>query len=207
MNSAFTKLFAVPCFLFTEQRPAWRPNGPVHGHNNYTSALGLTTVNTVNRRMSTGGLSRQRSQSSVGKKSAGKSSSSGARHFPPPTTLTPENADAPFEPCAATASFLLYSQRNRILVLSHDTLAIEKRFDLHREDVLWIAVDNTSERGSGRLAVSYDAGNTAIVWDILTGAEIARFSAYEHIKVASFMRNGNIAFGKLKSSRTSCCHN
>ena len=83
-----------------------------------------------------------------------------------------------------------------ILVLHHDTLAIERRFELHREDVLWIAADNASERGSGRLAVSYDAGNTAIVWDILTGGEVARFSAYEHIKVASFMRNGNIAFGK-----------
>ena len=82
-----------------------------------------------------------------------------------------------------------------MLVLHHDTLAIERRFDLHREDVLWIAVDNASDRGSGRLAVSYDAGNTAIVWDILTGGEISRFSAYEHIKVASFMRNGNIAFG------------
>ena len=109
--------------------------------------------------------------------------------------LTPENTDQGFEPCAATASFLLYSQRNLILVLHHDTLTIERRFDLHREDVLWIQVDNVSERGSGRLAVSYDAGSTAIVWDILTGGEVARFSAYEHMRVASFMRNGNIAFG------------
>ena len=83
-----------------------------------------------------------------------------------------------------------------MLVLHHDTLAIERRFDLHREDVLWVTVDNASERGSGRLAVSYDAGRTAIVWDILTGGEVARFSAYEHMKVASFMRNGNIAFGR-----------
>lgn len=82
-----------------------------------------------------------------------------------------------------------------MLVLHHDTLAIERRLDLHREDVLWIAVDTVSERGSGRLAVSYDAGNTAIVWDILAGSEIARFSAYEHMRIAAFMRNGNIAFG------------
>ncbi|RMY61967.1 hypothetical protein D0863_11104 [Hortaea werneckii] len=113
----------------------------------------------------------------------------------PPPTLTPENIEQEFEPCAATASFLLYSQRNIVLVLHHDTLAIERRFDLHREDVLWVHVDNSSERGSGRLAVSYDAGNTAIVWDILTGGEVARFSSYEHIRTASFMRNGNIAFG------------
>lgn len=139
--------------------------------------------------MSTGGLSRHRSISS-----AGKLTSTG-RHTPPPTTLTPENTDATFEPCAATASFLLYAQRNQVLVLHHDTLAIERRFDLHREDVVWITVDNVSERGTGRLAVSYDAGNTAIVWDILSGGEVARFSAYEHMKVASFMRNGNIAFG------------
>ncbi|SMY27982.1 unnamed protein product [Zymoseptoria tritici ST99CH_1A5] len=118
-----------------------------------------------------------------------------ARHTPPPTSLTPETRDHDLEPCAATASFLLYAQRNTVLVLHHDTLAIERRFSLHREEVLWIVVDNVSERGSGRLAVSFDTGRTAIVWDILNGAEVARFSAYEHIKVASFMRNGNIAFG------------
>lgn len=144
-----------------------------------------------------GGLSRKQSLSSAGKRSLGKLSSASHRQTPPPTTLTPDNSDAPFEPCAATASFLLYAQRNRVLVVHQDTLAIERRFDLHREDVVWIAVDNVSERGQGRLAVSYDAGNTAIVWDILTGGEIARFSAYESIRAASFIRNGNIAFGEL----------
>lgn len=139
--------------------------------------------------MSTGEYGRQRSKSSNSKRSYG------SRPTPPPTALTPENIDGGFEPCAATASFFLYSQRNVVLVLHHDTLAIERRFDLHREDVQWIAVDCVSERGSGRLAVSYDAGNTAIVWDILSGGEIARFSAYEHMRVATFMRNGNIAFG------------
>ena len=139
--------------------------------------------------MSTGQLSRHRSASSSSKPS------NTIRHDHPIPTLTPENTEQEFDSCAATASFLLYAQRNLILVLHHDTLAIERRFDSHREDVLWIHVDNTSERGSGRLAVSYDAGNTAIVWDILTGGEVARFSSYEHIRVASFMRNGNIAFG------------
>jgi len=139
--------------------------------------------------MSTGEYGRHRSKSSNSKRSYG------SRPTPPPTALTPDNADGEFEPCAATASFFLYAQRNVVLVLHHDTLAIERRFDLHREDVQWIAVDCVSERGSGRLAVSYDAGNTAIVWDILSGAEIARFSAYEHMRVATFMRNGNIAFG------------
>ncbi|KAK5112607.1 hypothetical protein LTR62_003921 [Meristemomyces frigidus] len=140
--------------------------------------------------MSTGLPARQDSLSSSSKRS------NPSRTFrPPPPTLTPENLDQGLEPLAATASFLLYAQRNRVLVLHHDTLAIDRRFDLHREDVLWIQVDNASERGSGRLAVSYDAGSTAIVWDILTGGEVARFSAYEHMRSASFMRNGNIAFG------------
>lgn len=152
--------------------------------------------------MSTGQLSRQRStstRSSTSNRSAPSAHSSRrlgkARQTPPLTTLTPDNTDQDFEPCAATASFLLYAQRNRILVLHHDTLTIERRLDLHLEDVLWIVVDNVSERGSGRLAVSFDAGKTAIVWDILSGDEVARFSAYEHMRVASFMRNGNIAFG------------
>ncbi|KAF2859245.1 WD40 repeat-like protein, partial [Piedraia hortae CBS 480.64] len=97
-------------------------------------------------------------------------------------------------PCAATASFLLYALDREILVLHHGSLAIEKRFSLHRQPVRWIQVDNVSD-SAGRLAVSYDAGNTAIVWDIWTGAELSRFSSYDRLRAASFMRNGNLAFG------------
>jgi hypothetical protein len=115
---------------------------------------------------------------------------------PPTPSITPGSDEFAFEPCAATASFLLYAQRNVILCLHHDTLAIERRFTRHREDVSWIAVDNVSERGAGRLVVSYDAGSTAIVWDLLTGDEVARFASYEQIRVACWMRNGNVAFGE-----------
>ena len=48
--------------------------------------------------------------------------------------------------------------------------------------------------------VSYDAGSTAIVWDLLTGDEVARFASYDQIRVASWMRNGNVAFGTCKCS-------
>ncbi len=144
---------------------------------------------------SNGGLSLRQSRSSASNKN-----SIGARHTPPPTTLTPENPEARFEPCAATASFLLYAQQRTVLVLHHDTLAIERRFHGHADAVSWIAVDNASERGSGRLAVSSDVGKTTIVWDILTGGEIARFSSYENMVVANFMRNGNIAFGNDKGN-------
>ncbi|KAK4993986.1 hypothetical protein LTR66_005897 [Elasticomyces elasticus] len=144
--------------------------------------------------MSVGQLSRQRSQSRSSKHSAN------TRQTPPQPTLTPENTDREFDPCAATASFFLYAQRNRILCLHHDTLAIERRFDRHREDVLWISVDNISERGAGRLAVSYDAGQTAIVWDLFTGDEVARFASYEQIRTATWMRNGNIAFGNSQGN-------
>ncbi|KJX99862.1 hypothetical protein TI39_contig349g00004 [Zymoseptoria brevis] len=141
--------------------------------------------------MSLGPVPRRRSEST---RSTASKNSLSARPTPPPTTLTPENGEQEFEPCAATASYMLYAQRNQILVLHHDTLSIERRFEKHREDVLWIAVDNISDRGSGRLAVSFDIGKTAIVWDILSGGEVARFSAYEHMRAAAFMRNGNIAF-------------
>jgi len=60
-------------------------------------------------------------------------------------------------------------------------------------------VDNLSERGNGRLVVSYDASQTTIVWDLLTGDEVARFASYEEIRIAAWMKNGNIAFGKLGS--------
>jgi hypothetical protein len=111
--------------------------------------------------------------------------------------LTPSH-DGAFEACAATASFFLYAQRNVILCLHHDTLAIERRFERHREDVQLIATDNVSDQGNGRLVVSYDSSQTTIVWDLLTGNEVARFASYEEIRVAVWMKNGNIAFGKLE---------
>lgn len=99
------------------------------------------------------------------------------------------------EPCASTASLFLYAQGSTILCLHHDTLAVERRFSSHQENIDFISVDNVSERGAGRLVVSYDVGQTAIVWDIFTGTEIARFASFEHLRVASWMRNGNVAFG------------
>ena len=59
-------------------------------------------------------------------------------------------------------------------------------------------MDTVSERGEGRLVVSYDASQTAIVWDLFTGDEVARFAAFEHIRVAVWMRNGNVAFGEKR---------
>lgn len=135
--------------------------------------------------MSTGHLARQRSSSSSSR---------------PPRRITtpviPDQRDQEFEPCAATASIFLYAQGSTIICLHHDTLAIDRRFELHQERILFLSVDNVSERGAGRLVVSYDEGQTAIVWDLFTGDEIARFASYEPIRVASWMKNGNVAFGK-----------
>ncbi|TLD34484.1 hypothetical protein E2P81_ATG04649 [Venturia nashicola] len=117
---------------------------------------------------------------------------------PPPPSLTPANDN--LEACAATATFFLYAQRNLILVLHHDTLAIDRRFEKHKEDVLWIAVDNVSDRGGGRLVVSYDTTQTTIVWDLMTGHEVARFASYEEIRVAAWMKNSNIAFGNSQGN-------
>jgi len=165
------------------------PGDLLDGHLCLTLADRNATL-TVNLNMSSGQLVRHRSISSHSRRS------DHMRHTPPPSTLTPENTGATLEPCAATGSFFLYAQRNTILVLHHDTLSIERRFEAHREDVRWIVADNVSERGAGRVAVSYDTGHTAIVWDIFTGREVTRFAAYDPINIACFMRNGNIAFGK-----------
>ena len=116
-------------------------------------------------------------------------------YAPPAPSITPSNDMPDFEPCAATASYFLYAQRNVVLCLSHDTLAIERQFTKHKEDVVWISVDNVSERASGRLVVSCDVSQTTIVWDLFNGDEVARFASYEEIRVAAWMRNGNIAFG------------
>jgi WD40 repeat protein len=106
-----------------------------------------------------------------------------------------EGVDRDFEPCAATASMFLYAQRNSVVCCHHDTLAIERYFLRHTEAVSLLAVDTVSERGAGRLVVSYDVGRTAIVWDCTTGDEIVRFESYEKITAVAWMHSGKIAFG------------
>jgi WD40 repeat protein len=105
-----------------------------------------------------------------------------------------------FDSSAATASMFLYAQGSSIVCCHHDTLTIERRFSRHSDEVLLLAVDNQSDVGGGRFVVSYDAGQTAIVWDLMTGDEVARFASYEHLTVASWMRNGNVAFGNTQGS-------
>ena len=137
---------------------------------------------------------------SVGQLARHRSSSSASR---PPirvaTPIDPRTNDIEFEPCAATATTFLYSQNTSILCLRHDTLAVDRRFEKHTDRVLGISADNVSERGAGRLIVSFDAGRTAIVWDIYTGEEVTRFQYYEDIRVAAWMKNGHIAFGETRS--------
>jgi hypothetical protein len=101
-----------------------------------------------------------------------------------------------FEPCAATASMFLYAQGTSVVCCHYDTLAIERRFARHSEEIQLLAVDNHSDIGAGRLVVSYDAGQTAIVWDLMTAEEVARFASYENLTCAAWMRNGNVAFGE-----------
>lgn len=91
-----------------------------------------------------------------------------------------------------------------MLCLHHDTLAVERRFEKHTKDIQLITADNVSETGAGRLVVTYDVGQTAIVWDLLTGEQLSRFVSYESLKVAHWMRNGNIAFGKLSVACLDC---
>ena len=112
---------------------------------------------------------------------------------------------APFEPCAATASLFLLAQGSAVICLHHDTLALERKFPNHEQDIQFISVDNVSERGAGRLVVTYDYGQTAIVWDLFTGDQIARFNSYDAIRVASWMRNGNIAFGTSNGLKEDIC--
>ncbi len=115
--------------------------------------------------------------------------------------MTPSTSVPPpvrfFEPCAATASMFLYAQGSSVVCSHHDTLTIERRFARHAEEVQLLAVDNQSDVGAGRLVVSYDAGQTAIVWDLMTGDEVARFASYENLTCAAWMRNGNVAFGGI----------
>lgn len=87
------------------------------------------------------------------------------------------------------------AEGNSVVVSHHDSLTIERRFSRHSAEVQLLAVDTQSEIGAGRLVVSYDVDMTAIVWDLMTGDEVARFASYENLTCAAWMRNGNVAFG------------
>jgi hypothetical protein len=105
-----------------------------------------------------------------------------------------------FDPCAATASMFLYAQGSSVVCSHHDSLTIERRFSRHSDEIQLLAVDNQSEIGGGRFVVSYDSGQTAIVWDLMTGDEVARFASFDSLTVAAWMRNGNVAFGNTQGS-------
>lgn len=145
--------------------------------------------------MSAGRLSRNRSLSM----SSGHSSKGRLATLAEISLSMPVQMARDFDPCAATASMFLYAQGNSVVCAHHDTLTIERRFSRHTEDIQLLAVDTVSDRGAGRLVVSYDAGQTAIVWDCMTGDEIARFASYENLTVAAWMRNGNVAFGMIEN--------
>ena len=116
---------------------------------------------------------------------------------------SPQFPTEQLHPCTATAAYFLFSQGTTIVVLHHDTLAVERRFEGHQSQIAFVAADNVSERGAGRLVVSYDTSQTAIVWDLFTGNEISRFASFDLIRVGNWMRNGNVAFGwHMSSSQT-----
>jgi hypothetical protein len=146
---------------------------------------------------------RQRSASRGSHGSTSHASQASERGIQIGLSLTPAH-DRIFDSCAATAAFFLFAQRNTILCLHHDTLEVERKFEGHVEDVVWIETDNHSETGAGRLVASYDTKSMTIIWDLLTGRTIARLEPYGDIRVASWMRNGTIAFGKNFHSSMTC---
>ena len=129
-----------------------------------------------------------------------RSASSSSRPVRAQTPISTRTKSTEFEPCGATASIFLFAQGSSIICLHHDTLAIDRRFEQHKEKILFLAVDNVSEKGSGRLVASYDSSNTTIVWDLFTGNEKARFQSYDIMRVAAWMKNGNVAFGMANRS-------
>ena len=139
--------------------------------------------------MSAGQLARHRSGSSGTRPAINRSA----------TPIDPRTNNVEFEPCAATGSTFLFAHGSTIICLQHDTLAVERKFELHKDPVVLISVDNVSETGAGRLVFSYDDGGTVFVWDIFTGNEITKFYSYEKVRVAAWMKNGNVVFGKIKS--------
>ena len=104
--------------------------------------------------------------------------------------------NTPLQPCGASSSHFLLSQGSSILSLKNDTLELDRRFERHSHNVTLITVDNSSELGYGRI-VSIDSSKEAIVWDYTDGEELHRFSPFEEIRVAAWMRNGSLSLGMV----------
>ena len=141
---------------------------------------------------------------SAGQAAHHRSTSSGSR--PHPRSTTPSNVVNAYpspesQPCAATTSTFLFAQGKNIVCLRHGSLTVDRRFEKHRAPIQLLSVDNVSERGQGRLVASYDADQVAILWDLLSGDELSRFSSFQPLKVAAWMKNGNVAFGMSKRWR------
>ncbi|KAI0422542.1 hypothetical protein F5X98DRAFT_155718 [Xylaria grammica] len=133
--------------------------------------------------------------------SAGRSSRKGRLASEPREFTSPSSPVRYFEPTSATDKMLLYGQGNSVVVAHHDSLTIERRFSRHSAEVQLLAVDTQSATmGNGRFVVSYDVDMTAIVWDLMTGEEVARFASYENLTCAAWMRNGNVAFGNVQGN-------
>ena len=112
----------------------------------------------------------------------------------------PRDSNIPaLQPSYASSQFVLQAQGSSILCLQHDSLAAERRFVRHKEDVTIISVDNISDVIATRV-VSVDKSKTAIVWDIDSGDVLSQYEAYEDILVATWMKNGNLVFGIITSS-------
>ena len=127
-----------------------------------------------------------------------RSASSSSKSISRPIQLQETSSGSKFIPCAATASHFLYAHGKDIVSLHHDTLALDRKFEKHRSNIDLLCVDNISERGAGRLVVSYDSEQVAIIWDLFTGSELTRFTAFQNIRVAAWMKNGNISFGRFE---------
>lgn len=104
------------------------------------------------------------------------------------------------EPWAATASMFLYTQGNSVVCCSHDTLTVERCLSGHKASISLLAVDTASQNGAGRWVVSYDVEQAAVVWDCMTGDEIAKFQSYDTLTAAAWMRNGCNAFGMTRKT-------
>lgn len=100
----------------------------------------------------------------------------------------------PLQPCAASSTHFLFAQGSTVVCVKHDTLELDRRFERHPDNVTVVSVDNSSEIGHGRV-VSVDKSKESIVWDFRSGEELHRFQTFEEIRVAAWMRNGNLCLG------------
>ena len=99
------------------------------------------------------------------------------------------------QPCAATATQVLFAVDKQIFCLDHESLGLVRTFVGHQDAILILSVNNDGTHAKDRcLALSYDRARELIIWEVSSGDMLAKCFV-EITTVAAWLGGGCVALG------------